>query len=63
MAKREATLTPDHQVHPEPSGQPIQTLKRNLKKQKSELEKLMADLRKAIKPSQRFWTRYFELQH
>jgi hypothetical protein len=45
-------------VHPEPSGQPIQTLKRNLKKQKSELEKLMADLRKAIKPSQRFWTRY-----
>jgi hypothetical protein len=33
----------------------IQTLKRNLKK--SELEKLMADLRKAVKPSQKFWSR------
>ena len=34
---------------------PIQSLKRNLKK--SELEKLMADLKKSIKPSQKFWSR------
>ena len=57
MTKREANGNSDLLMSSSSSGAnlPIQTLKRNLKK--SELEKLMADLKKSIKPSQKFWSR------
>jgi len=57
MTKREANGNSDLMMASASSGAnlPIQTLKRNLKK--SELEKLMADLKKSIKPSQKFWSR------
>ena len=59
VSKREAPNEQLEQNFPElnNAGSHNLTLKRNLKKKKSELEKLMADLRKAIKPSQHFWTR------
>ena len=56
MTKRDVASHPDVPLTSfMTSNAPIQTLKRNLKK--SELEKLMADLKKSMKPSQKFWSR------